>query len=496
MKPAEYLRTTLLAFIDRLPHQDKRALKEFLHCSAYSFGTVCAGSEAPALVLNELVDALEKRLAVHMKCQHRFSSEIAEDKRNFIESIFPDIPCMFGAVETLEFEKSISYHDKGRRMLPKSVPSVDWAFAGFPCKDVSTLNSNKKKFKSVIAEGGSKTGSCFQSILRWVRAHGGALNIIWFENVVGLHVQKKKGSKEPTNLEVCLDELSGLGFYAFAVQVDPRCYGTPQSRARLWIPCIKLVYLTSLGWEPAAFRSKVCKLMEKFSGIPIMPIEHILLDEDDALVKAYLRATKQKGDGAQDSNWPELHKEIFDRAGKECPAEISSISEDIKILYPSTRDILLREEGCLAFAGVEFPEKTRRLINVAPSIDRIQVSTEHFLCTTPRQRVWVSDRCRFLLGYESLATQGIHYGDRDNIVRATGDKLLGDLSGNAFHTGSCGAAVVATLVVLASGPKAASNRGSSSSSGLTLLASSAMDSAGDIEAAGDGCEDLDTIWNM
>ena len=110
-----------------------------------------------------------------------------------------------------------------------------------------------------------------------------------------------------------------------------------------------------------------------------------------------------------------------------------------------------REDSILRFLGVAIPEKKRRLLNLAPSINRVHFLIDDvFPCTTPRQRIYITDVCRFLLGSESLSVQGIHYGGEvQSRVDACEDRLKTDLAGNAFHTGCCGAAMLATLVPVA-----------------------------------------------
>ena len=148
-----------------------------------------------------------------------------------------------------------------------------------------------------------------------------------------------------------------------------------------------------------------------------------------------------------------MHEATFKAHNVQWNGGVNVIEESTLAAYPGIRELCPRELDCLALHGVQFPEKTLRMINVQPSIDRVTVVQDHFGCTTPSQRVWLTDRCRFMLGYEGLLSQGIYYEGRDAVVRTVSNSLLQDLSGNAFHTGCCLATTLATLLTLSLAPK-------------------------------------------
>ena len=147
-----------------------------------------------------------------------------------------------------------------------------------------------------MAEGGSKTGSALQGSLDYIDVHGDELLIVFLENVLGLHM--KKPGDEWSNLEVCIAEMRKRNFVCFVLQIDPRSVAGCQSRGRFGIPCVRRHLLDSLGWTEAAFRQKLCDIVLRFSAVPSIPVESILLPDDDPLVKDHLRKASCKNKAA------------------------------------------------------------------------------------------------------------------------------------------------------------------------------------------------------
>ena len=156
---------------------------------------------------------------------------------------------------------------------------------------------------------------------------------------------------------------------------------------------------------------------------------------------------------SKDDGWLELHETVFKAQNVPWNGGVNALDNSTLAAYPGIRELTNRELDCLRLLRVQFPEKNRRMINVQPSIDRVTAAQDHFGCTTPAQRVWLTDRCRLMLGYEGLLSQGIYDEDRDPVVRNVPNRLLQDLAGNAFHTGCCLVTTQATFLALALSPK-------------------------------------------
>ena len=461
-KPENYIGFVLKTCFNRLDFDQRLRLHFFLQSwtETLKFGTMCAGSEAPTLVLMELAQQLKSEIGVRLALEHCFAAELDAEKRRFIASTFPEVRAIFSAVQDLQHDRALSY--KTGKPVVRDIEAVKLVFAGFPCTDVSSLNIHRGSATRIVEEAGGKTGSCFAGIHAYLRKHKDTVDIVVLENVTGLH-RLKKGETGPTNLARCCELLDSIGFCSFAVQCDPRCFGSPQSRARLWIPCVRKDFVASLKITQERFQDLVCGFLDTFSGMPCMTLENLLLSDDDPLVISHLRSARARAgkhieneeglmQEPEDSTWHETHRKHCSAKGKEwdCRDWISTASEAIDD-FPGVGMLTPREVDSLLCHDISFPDESLRLINVAPHIDRVRVQTEILECVTPRQRVWLSDRCRLLLGLESLFAQGIHYGSKDAVVRDFPDRLLADLAGNAFHTGTCACVVLSVLCALAEG---------------------------------------------
>ena len=105
----------------------------------------------------------------------------------------------------------------------------------------------------------------------------------------------------------------------------------------------------------------------------------------------------------------------------------------------------------LLLGVLEFPSKTRCMIDLSQSLNRARMSTTGDIigCVTPKMHQWLTDRARFLHGSEALALQGIHYGPRqEHLTNEYSSEFLQDLAGNAFHSGCMAATVIATIVAV------------------------------------------------
>jgi site-specific DNA-cytosine methylase len=130
-------------------------------------------------------------LDIQMAFKHEFACEADAKKRQFIEMVCPQLPCLFGLVQSLAHRRSQSFQHGKTKV--KDVPSVGTLIGGFPCKDVSLLNPKRASFADVVAQGGGKTGSAFKGILDYCRAHPEQLRCLILENVAGLDKNRDKG---------------------------------------------------------------------------------------------------------------------------------------------------------------------------------------------------------------------------------------------------------------------------------------------------------------
>lgn len=268
---------------------------------------VCAGTECPRLVLGWLEEAVKTELdpefgEASFEVNHVLSSEMDASKRNFIRKMCKPEK-LFGNAAVLSSKDAPNYASEDKSSWA-TVPESDIVVAGFPCKDVSRLNPLARQHTAVVASMSGKTGTAFEAILnyqaRWTgggppedqgvqqktlqRTSSGAITIRGklglYENVKGLtsaptQADGSKGTIYESNLAVCLAQLSEkLGQVAYAFELDPRSYGHPQSRPRVWIPSFDKELLDDLNLAPDALWNSLKATLVKISnGYGIVPVE-------------------------------------------------------------------------------------------------------------------------------------------------------------------------------------------------------------------------------
>ena len=113
-----------------------------------SYASMCAGSESPSLVLEGLSDFV--RNGYSPACAH--STEIDTKKNLAIQSIFPHDD-HFGDVCEVASSKAVMCRKSGRKKRVKRDPRG--CFAGFSCKDFSSLGGQKmhtKRGNTIVAK--------------------------------------------------------------------------------------------------------------------------------------------------------------------------------------------------------------------------------------------------------------------------------------------------------------------------------------------------------
>ena len=173
--PATYVVCLCQAMMNRLSIAGKHGLwlaLEFFGC--LPVGTVCAGTDCPVLALQVIRQVGEAVLnpvfgQAGFKVDHKFSSEIDAKKRELLEDVVNPPQC-FGDVDEMGSEKAKNYKIKPGGQL-ELVPRVRLLVGGFPCKDVSALNTTRMSHRVGVFELSGKTGGTFGKILRYGKRH-------------------------------------------------------------------------------------------------------------------------------------------------------------------------------------------------------------------------------------------------------------------------------------------------------------------------------------
>ena len=91
-----------------------------------------------------------------------------------MKCLYPDCVLLAGSTQCADVDGVV-----------RDVPDVDILFAGFPCQDVSFLNSNASKSRAEVLSGNLRTGTVFKDgVVQFAKHHRPKVMIL--ENVMGL----------------------------------------------------------------------------------------------------------------------------------------------------------------------------------------------------------------------------------------------------------------------------------------------------------------------
>lgn len=86
--------------------------------------------------------------------------------------------------------------------------------------------------------------------------------------------------------------------------------------------------------------------------------------------------------------------------------------------------------------------------DLSQSIGRTRTKMHGASCVTPRMRPLLLHRGRMATGLETMALQGLHFGQRHLKLREVSRAAAQNLAGNAFNGHCCAAAFVVGLAVV------------------------------------------------
>lgn len=336
-EPETYVKCLTSALLDRLSLQEQQAVMGFLthFGQELSLASVCAGTDSPRMVFDTVVKVVVERLG-RMKPEEApasvqaFTSEISENKQLFLKEMYAGAKeeKLFGDVRLLSNAEAPDHSEKPA--VNSQVPAFKVLVGGFPCKDVSACNNQRRKHQHGIMQKNGKTGGAFGGILGMINAHGEELVFSLFENVIGLGTPpmvkatedtKQKGTINESNLAAALSMLdTEVGQFAFACQLDPRCFAGAQSRARYWMPAFSRKVLAKLEMSELEAYQWTTQFLTRFNDHGFSTIDDVLLPNSHPAVKEHLHQAGQKAcpweekaldntaaGHQQDAKWPEAH---------------------------------------------------------------------------------------------------------------------------------------------------------------------------------------------
>lgn len=436
-------------------------------------GTVCSGTDSPVLIIRHMeAAALDFFKDRGVQVQHCFAAEADERKQAFLMGVFDHgMDALFqDACELGAGRPTAADVISGEQ---KPIAAVQDLIGGFPCVDTSTLSSSRRM--TTVRDGSFRTGKVFRSMVDYAASDlGNDLDGLIAENVLGL-ITPPKGSDENgkphhSNLDYCILYLETDGdFFVIVFKLAPSFFGYPVSRPRLWFICIPMPILRAARVHREEAVAALCELVSSFLvGDVERDLDEFLLPDDHpmiqnllgtAAVKQATRAATQKAIAAKSFSssstshptrrgtaWPQKHAAHSDVSGLDYWEPWASELE--ASLYPGLADLTDRQQDLLRLSGVKIPD-CKKTINVGMSLGYARPKADKSTIVTPKCELWLAHRVRMMAGIESLALQGIHYGNAQSKLDIYDDSLLKDLGGNAFMSLCCGVCVLSKDIFVA-----------------------------------------------
>jgi site-specific DNA-cytosine methylase len=454
-----------LQCLSRLGDQEIAALKCWGAGRTFSYGTACAGTDGPVLVLRCLQKCINaacfpehRPVGDYFVTEQQFACEIVPWKRRFLKRMFTgEISRLYADAKNLDQESAPDYivsdDGKKRSKIPECIQGL---FAGFPCQDISKYNVHHQQAHGCVAASSRRTGSVFHGLVGCLKKSKEHQETGAFENVKNLAEIPAGKTIHDSNLACCLQMLTDEAqVFAVPVRVDPRCFAGPQSRDRIFMPYVSIKHMEEIGLTKRAAYDGITTLLDRLCDHGRVLLSDLIEDEEHPIVKDKLDRLQAlpwksaSNEAAASSKWPKAHVDAFHNKGIPWWERHDFEGKEMQSVFPGLRELSARELDSLAFAKIELPDSHCRLLNVGQGLGRQPLSTEHLKCVTPRMKQLITNQCRCMEGFEAFSFQAIHYGPAHERLREFTSAELMDLAGNAFHGGCFLAVVLATWTTVA-----------------------------------------------
>lgn len=374
--------------------------------------------------MQAMATVLKEEYGVELAFGHSYSSEVNSRKRNFIRGVHPHDAPLFGDVGQLTNSQARNFaeHAMEQSQVVVDVPR-NWTHfvGGFPCKSVSDLNRDRLQHRNSITNRSGKTGSVFGSILDVITKENTEIQGGVFENVMGLMKSAQSRDGEVCSSGVvgsCLGQVVSalwrIGLTTATFKLDPRCFGHPQSRPRLYILVWPMEVLHKLGMdEVAAYELAVSVMDSLATGHGMVPLDDLMLPESSELVQGMLNTgaragAADEGDdtnmGAEDTEpvrtrprankvgkverWPLQHYHLS-AAVQQQWWKPSSATPELVQRFPGIGLLPDRSLDLLQHMGVVYPEEQLRLVETSQSMNRCHIAANCTPCVIPRTVAFV-----------------------------------------------------------------------------------------------------------
>ena len=332
------------------------------------------------------------------------------------------------------------------------IPSVDVAWTGFPCTDVSQKNPHHTSAanRSTIMDQSLRTGAVAQNLIQFYKKHGSSVKLGFCENVGGLDRPSPDADAAPSNLDIAVHRLStDAGMWSATLAIEPsRCFLSPVSRFRFWI--INVPWAQLDGVSSTAAQQRAMDTANFMAGASeAVELDDLLLDETDPCILKLYQAYRSNSSDRESTGPPackmskdsqyayeKQHMQHCKQEGIEMTDLLARMpSKRVRSAFPGLLRLTQRQLEILALHGVSFPARRPGTIDVSQSYERSRVNWDKMVCASPHMQNYLLHRCRLSVGLECLHFQGIHYREQHWKLRQFPCSLLQDLGGNAFEAG-------------------------------------------------------------
>ncbi|CAE7255488.1 unnamed protein product [Symbiodinium natans] len=404
----------------------------------FSMYTGWGTAEMVANSVGRVFNALKGSNALQVEVAWMCESNL--DKCRYLAEAFKEVQHIF--TDATEVASGCAWEYRtGRRLL---VPmDLDGGFVGYPCVDLSSLNTGPGQFK----DASTATGKGYANMLKVVDKCD-RLSFLGVENSGNMwHKRKEDQFERPIDIQDAA--FRERGFLASSHRVSAHEFGPPQSRTRSW----------SLYMRKACSRADGLEGEVALSNLFLsFRCEALSLPKLLAEIPGFRKAPAPSEKVGKSAKWMQQFAEIAKRLGQE--------QLDLKVQEVLSMDLPLtsREVHVVAIAvhelqarGVDL-RKEPVVIQVDQGFGRSWHRSDHriapciipkgkYLLTGPTWRLMDKQEKCFLQG---VGPQEIRAYRMEELLS---ENQLNDMAGNAFTAQICMAAYLSFLVCWNSGAR-------------------------------------------
>ena len=400
-------------------------------------GTMCSGTDAPILALEEISNWVEHHTTNELHFEHAFSAEVEAFKQAFLEKTYQPPVIFRDVVELIDAmldETPMATNAYGAKVPVRT--HIDILIAGTSCKDFSKLNKNKK----TLSDDG-ESAETWKGVKSFVAVAKPLIVIL--ENVKGAPWERM------------MVEYEEIGYETAGVHVDTKNFYLPQTRQRGYMVCFDKIRMEEVGL--ASLGSKWQTLMKDFQRHASCDVSSFLMPTDQIFAKEQTyadetkrdhewtkcaerhvryREAKRLGSSQPVTNWQESGTARVPENGS-----ASWYNLQVERVWDVLDCIVLRK--ALQMYDTRF--KTR-VIDVSQNVDMTEDTGAAGIvgCITPTGSFFVTDAGRVMVPEELLMLQGIP-PIKITLTTET-PREIQDLAGNAMTSTAVGAAILSALI--------------------------------------------------